>query len=243
MILWKIQTNFKFLDCINSIGLTIVVLKIECLIFLIETRGPLKHCRNPAYETFENEPEMLSQRQVLTIVNCGDRPVEGWVVSHICGKTKCLNPDHVRFETKKMDIARKGCHKKLRKTKRSKGIVLECTLHSPPCFLNWNSRETWIWYEILLFEIWNFQIHEINRDFPILYTPDIYSLRKTSCFDLTRVFSRKLSTWFFIEFDGKIDQIIKDFPSVTQSIKEFQSNVFNTAYEESQAREVQWHYI
>ena len=88
-----------------------------------------------------------------------------------------------------------------------------------------------------MFEIWNFRIHEINSHFQILYTSDIYSLRKASCFDFTRVFSRQLSTWFFIEFDEKFDQIIKDFPSVTQSIKEFQSNLFNKTYEESQVKE------
>ena len=57
-------------------------------------------------------------------------------------------------------------------------------------------------------------------------------------FDFTRVFSRILSNLFSIKFDDKFDQIIKDFPSVTQSIKEFQSNVFNNAYEESQTRDL-----
>jgi len=49
-----------------------------------------------------------------------------WVVSHLCDQVKCVNPNHLRWETHKRNVQRRECHKKGRCQRNHGAGVEDC---------------------------------------------------------------------------------------------------------------------
>lgn len=63
----------------------------------------------------------------------GPPPLDASEASHLCGRTRCFNPEHLVWESTRANNLRKGCPVWVDCPHEACGLKVNCCTHNPPC--------------------------------------------------------------------------------------------------------------